>query len=183
MGRRFTTDRLLVRFFPHFVGVVVFGQALWAGPGVAQPDKHLFDLLPTEVQRRIVDARNACIEEHLSMEDGLQTLFVDKDTRLIVVDWGLAACHGAGMGGCSNRGCMLQIFAGQATGSWRSVFEEEVNHYSFDTFGGDFNSLTITLVGGNSQCKGRVQKGGDPHRYCTAVVTWRDGRWQWKPVR
>jgi hypothetical protein len=34
MGRQFTTDRILVRFFPHFVGVVVFGQALWAGPGV-----------------------------------------------------------------------------------------------------------------------------------------------------
>ena len=55
--------------------------------GVAQSEKHLFDLLPTEVQKQIVDGRNACKEalgtERLSLEDGLQTIWAEGTTFIV----------------------------------------------------------------------------------------------------
>lgn len=81
----------------------------------ARTTERLFDLLPREARIQISATRQFCKEAGAaapqSVDDGLSSIDLNGDgSRDILLDWQYIACGVAGGGGCSNRGCDLEIY-------------------------------------------------------------------------
>lgn len=170
-----------------FIVLVAIGHVPLITSATAQTPQRLFDRLPGETQRSIGDW---CKENEPSfnsdLDSGLREIDLTGDgSHDIVIDWQHVACGAAGGGGCSNRGCDLDIYKQTGRASWKKIFSEHVGRHFMSTTYDDrsrFRLLAVSVVGGNSQCKADPNEAG-ARRYCDALVYWRQGRWQWEPIR
>jgi hypothetical protein len=174
----------------HCTAILLFGGPLWLFPASAQTTQRLFDQLPRQTQADIRQVREWCTNAGTpvgsEVDTGLQEIDLNGDgSHDIVIDWQRVACGDAGGGGCSNRGCDLDIYKQTGRASWKKIFSEHVGKHFMSTTYDDrsrFRLLAISVVGGNSQCKINQNEPG-ARRYCDALVYWRQGRWQWEPIR
>jgi hypothetical protein len=155
----------------------------------AQLSRHLFDDLPRPVQNEIREARKFCKEAegerpNANIDDGIREIDLNGDrSRDIIVDWLQAGCSTPGGGGCSNRGCPLEIYKQTGPAAWTKIFDEPVIKYFISlTYNGRFRILAVSVVGGNSQCKAATLAASS-HEYCDALVYWKNGRWEWRPIK
>jgi hypothetical protein len=178
----------------NFLGVlflltslVLFGPGSYTGSVAAQTNQNLFDLLPRQARQQILEVRQWCKEagtETTYIDSGLQPIDLNGDgSRDIIVDWKHVACGAAGGGGCSNRGCNLEIYKRVGKASWKQVFSEYVSQlFVSQTYKGKLLLLAISLVESNSKCRAAPT---DPpsHERCDALIFWRKGTWQWRPIK
>jgi hypothetical protein len=90
-----------------------------------------------------------------NIDNGLQRIGLNGDGSTdIVVDWGYVACGAAGGGGCSNRGCDLEIFKQAGPAAWKKIFSEHVTqHFLSVTYKGRFRVLIVQLAESTPQRK------------------------------
>lgn len=170
-----------------FIVIIIFGQAMTTISAAAQAQR-VFDQLSRELQNEIREVRQSCnkeAEEKIEIDSNAGLKWVDLNddgSHDLVIDWGSAGCYAPGLAGrCSNQGCDLDIFKQTGPKSWKKVFSEQVNgHYESLNDAPRTRWLVITVVGGNSHCKAPPRT---PHGMCDALVIWRKGRWEWKPIR
>lgn len=155
----------------------------------AQSDSGLLRLLPVETQNSIAEAREFCDQAGVrkaSPDQGLEQIDLNGDgSRDILVDWQNVACGAPGGGGCSNRGCNLDLYKQTKSGTMKLVFSEHLQKYFVSTdYAGKFRLLAVTVQGGNEKCPAEASE-SEPasHLYCDALVYWQQGAWRWQPIK
>ena len=168
----------------------LLAPAAFFNSAAAQSSDSLLSRLPREARDGIREARQWCKangggqDQNDFADAGLEQIDLNGDgARDIVVDWRNVACGAAGGGGCSNRGCDLDIFKQTGPGAWKRVFHEHVSgHFMSTSYQGRFRLLAVSLVGGNAQCKAKPTEPSS-HEACDALVYWRGGQWAWQPIK
>jgi hypothetical protein len=158
-------------------------------PAAAEMTQQEFDQLPQEARTMVTQIRASCKELGHEIPDELDAgiLFIDLNgdgSRDIVFDSAKVCSYLVPGANCSNQGCHLRIFKYVKPNTWNKIFQELVDPQYFLslTYEGRFRLLAVSVVGGNDQCKA-APKEPSSQMYCDALVYWRQGRWQWQPIK
>ncbi|WP_022723490.1 hypothetical protein [Rhodopseudomonas sp. B29] len=118
--------------------------------------------LPPSIRRSVDTLQRACSPDRLSFESGFVTRKdVNGDTRDdYVLDYGQAKCGEMSSSFCGSAGCLTQVYASHADGTYSLELDMNVRGISFIKHGGT-PAMLLDLHG--SQCGG---VGADP---CTKI--------------
>jgi len=150
-------------------------------------DATVYSQLPPEARKAVNAIRASCKELGDPEPDGdagLQIIDLDGNgSHDFVVDVENVCANRISGGNCSNRGCDLKIWKQTGRNSWKKVFDEHQGKFwlSLD-YEGRFRLLAVTVIGGNAHCKAAPIEPSS-HEYCDALVFWKNGTWEWKPIR
>lgn len=162
---------------------------LVATPLVAQPSME-FRQLPKEVRDRAIEVRKSCKElnSEMTFDDmqGIQILSLQRiGARDIIVDnEGLCGAHLAGAN-CSNRGCDMAIYKETSKGQWRKIFDEHLyaKFLALDWEHMRLQLIVASIFAGDPRCQPTPGKQYTSGMSCNLIVTHRNDRWNWQPIR